>query len=468
MRLTIARAMSATGGRLLDNTEAPRDLRISTDTRSIHPGDAFVALRGERFDGHDYTGEAVRRGAAMLIVDNPQARIAGTPTMLVGRTHDAYMALAAAARELFSGQVIGITGSTGKTTTKRFLTQLLAARYGNRVLAAPGNENNEIGVSKVLLGASNERHDVVVVEMGARHYGDVAQLVAIARPTFGILTNVGEAHLEIMGSRERLEETKWALFARGARAILNAADPASRRRAGSLAQAPHWFAAGRDEFERTLELAQRVTALIDRSRLLESIGGKTVAHEVEVRVPGEHNRANLAGAIAGALELEVPLEALLPVVPSIELPEGRYHAIEAGDGLRLIYDAYNASATGMIAALDAFAEEAAARRIAVLGSMAELGEESERLHELVGAHAAACVDVLLAGGDFAAALARGAQRGGLAASSIVHVESNAEAAHWLHEHARRDDVVLLKGSRRYQLEEIPELLGRTKREPSGA
>jgi UDP-N-acetylmuramoyl-tripeptide--D-alanyl-D-alanine ligase len=468
MRLTIDRAVRATGGRLLESTGAPLDLCISADTRSIRPGDAFVALRGERFDGHVYIGEAVRRGAAMLIVDNPEARVAGTPTLLVGRTHDAYLALAAAARELFRGQVVGITGSTGKTTTKRFLTQLLAARYGERVLAAPGNENNEIGVSKLLLGASNERHDVVVVEMGARHYGDIAQLVAIARPTVGILTNVGEAHLEIMGSRERLEETKWALFARGARAVLNAADDASRRRAGSLAHAPHWFTAASDELERTLESGRRITALIDRSRLLESTGGKTVVYEVDVRVPGEHNRANLAGAVAGALELEVPLDELLPVIPSIELPEGRYHAIEAGDGLRLIYDAYNASATGMIAALDAFAEETAARRIAVLGSMAELGEESERLHELVGAHAAARVDVLLAGGDFAAALTRGAQRGGLAASAIVHVEDNAEAADWLREHAQPDDVVLLKGSRRYRLEEIPELLGRTKREPRGA
>lgn len=467
MRLTIERAVSATGGQLLDGGAAPDDLHISTDTRSIRPGDAFVALRGERFDGHAYTGEAVRRGAAMLIVDSPAARVAGTPTIVVGQTHDAYLALAAAARELFVGQVIGITGSTGKTTTKAFLLQLLATRYGDRVLAAPGNENNEIGVSKLLLGASNQRHDVVVVEMGARHYGDIAQLVAIARPALGILTNVGEAHLEIMGSRERLEETKWALFARGARAILNAADAASRGRAPTLAHAPHWFAAGGDSLERTSQ-AQRLTALVDRSRLLERTNGRTTTYDVDVRVPGAHNRANLAAALAAALELEVPLEELLPEIPSLKLPEGRYEAIEAADGLHLIYDAYNASATGMIAALDAFAEEAGARRIAVLASMAELGEESERLHELVGAHAARRVDILLAGGEFAAALARGAKRGGLAASAIVQVESNAQAAHWLGEHARGDDVVLLKGSRRYRLEEIPEFLGRTKREPRGA
>ena len=138
--------------------------------------------------------------------------------MLVEDTKAAYMALAGAARMLFGGRVVAITGSTGKTTTKSFLTQLLAVKYGDRVLAAPENENNEIGVSKLLLHASNEAHDVLVVEMGARHYGDVAALVEIARPQIGILTNVGEAHLEIMGSRERLEADEMgALFRRRAR-----------------------------------------------------------------------------------------------------------------------------------------------------------------------------------------------------------------------------------------------------------
>ena len=164
----------------------------------------------------------MRRGAAMVVIDEPQARVEGTPAMLVERTNDAYMALAGAARSLFTGRVIAITGSAGKTTTKVLLKQLLATRYGDRVLAAPANENNEVGVSRLLLNLSNERHDVAVVEMGARHAGDIAQLVAIARPEIGVLTNVGEAHLEIMGSRRELEDTKWAIFGLGARAVINA------------------------------------------------------------------------------------------------------------------------------------------------------------------------------------------------------------------------------------------------------
>ncbi len=456
MRLPLDLALAATGAALLDADLAPAALRASTDTRAIEPGDTFVALRGERFDGHDFAAEAVRRGAAMLVLERPEARTSGVATMVVENAKAAYMALAGAARTLFDGRVIAITGSTGKTTTKAFLTQLVATQYGDRVLSAPENENNEIGVSKLLHNASNDAHDVLVIEMGARHYGDVAALVEIARPHIGILTNVGDAHLEVMGSRERLEETKWALFARGARAVLNSADAVSRRRAATLPASPRWFAAQDSPLDSGSRL-EPLTAVCGDRRLVQRSGGRTAEFEIDVRVPGLHNRANLAAAIAGAIELEVPLERMLPEVPKLRLPGGRYDRIAAG-GLYLIYDAYNANASGMIAALDAFASEAASRRIAVLASMAELGEESEALHERVGAHAAGKVDVLLVRGEYAADLARGAQRAGLGERQIVRIGTNAQAARWLREHVRPEDVVLLKGSRKYKLEEIVEEL----------
>ena len=154
----------------------------------------------------------------------------------------------------------------------------------------------------------------------------------------------------------------------------------------------------------------------------------------------------------------MPFELLAAEIPSVQLPEGRYDRIPVTGGLRLIYDAYNANASGMMAALDAFAGEAATRRIAVLASMAELGEESPALHERVGTHAARRVDVLLVSGEYAAELARGAQLGGLEKGQIVFIETNEGAARWLREHARPDDVVLLKGSRKYKLEEIVEEL----------
>jgi UDP-N-acetylmuramoyl-tripeptide--D-alanyl-D-alanine ligase len=393
----------------------------------------------------------------MLVIDDERRRVPAAAAMIVDDTKAAYMALAGAARELFDGRVIAITGSAGKTTTKAFIAQLLAQPYGGRVVAAPRNENNEIGVSKLLLELSNSEHDVAIVEMGARHYGYIAALVAVARPHLGILTNIGEAHLEIVGSRERLEETKWALFASGARAVLNAADAASRRRAHSLSAAPHWFAGDFSSLEPSGEF-ETLTAFAGPTRLVHRRGGAATELDVDLRVPGAHNRANLAAAVAGCIELGVGLERLAGAITSARLPEGRYDRIPISGGIALIYDAYNANASGMIAALDAFAGESAARRIAVLASMAELGRESKTLHERVGEHAATLVDVLLLRGEYAGDVARGAQRAGLGADRIVRVETNAQAAQWLRQHARADDVVLLKGSRKYKLEEIVEEL----------
>ncbi len=456
MRIPLSVAVEATGAQMFDAAAAPGSLRASTDTRTLEPGDTYVALRGESFDGHAFARDAVRRGAAMLVLERADARVEGVPAMVVPDTLRAYMALAGAARTLFAGRVIAITGSAGKTTTKAFLAQLLAACLGDRIAASPANENNEIGVSRLLLRAENGEHDVVVAEMGARHYGDVATLVDVARPQIGILTNVGEAHVEIMGSRERLAETKWGLFARGARAVLNAADPVSCERAGGLAQAPHWFAAGAEPLD-SADL-RPLTALPGDGRLVHRGPDGDRERAVDVSVPGAHNRANLAAAIAGALELGAGLDAIVAAIPSLRLPEGRYDRLPAAGGISVIYDAYNANASGMIAALDAFGAEAAPRRIAVLAGMAELGEESKALHERVGEHAAARVDVLIVRGDYADELARGARRAGLEPAQIVRVGTNEQAARWLRAHARPDDVVLLKGSRKYKLEEIVEEL----------
>ncbi|HEX3458088.1 MAG TPA: UDP-N-acetylmuramoyl-tripeptide--D-alanyl-D-alanine ligase [Candidatus Baltobacteraceae bacterium] len=456
MRFSLAAAAAATGATFIDAAAAPQTLRISTDTRTIGPGDTFLALRGERFDGHAFAAEAVARGASLLILERADARVEGVATMIVPDALQAFMMLGALARESFEGRVVAITGSTGKTTTKSFLVQLLAARYGDRVAAPPANENNEIGVTKLMLSLSSETHDVAVVEMGARRSGDIDALVEVARPEIGILTNVGEAHLEIMGSRARLEETKWALFSRGARAILNSRDEVSRRRAPSLSQPPDWFAAFEEIAPSAQDAALRpYAAVLGEARVLYRDGRGEVECDVPVRVPGLHNRANLAAAVAGAVRLDVPFDAIVNAIPDVELPPGRYQSMDV-NGLRVIYDAYNANASGMIAALDAFAAEKGTRRIAVLASMAELGEESQDLHQRVGGHAARRVDVLLVAGDFAAALALGARDAGLDSASIVAVESNAVAARWLREHARAGDVVLLKGSRKYQLEEIVE------------
>lgn len=454
MMLSLERAAAATAARVFAAPKFPAQLRVVTDTRSIAQGDTYVALRGERFDGHSFVSDALAKGAAAVVVDDERVVPDGIPALVVRDTKRAFMDLAGAARTLFTGRVVGITGSAGKTTTKHLLAQLLAAHYGEkRVLVSPANENNEIGVSKLLL-SSGAGQAVLVIEMGARHQGDIAELVQIAHPHIGVLTNIGEAHLEIFGSHENLARTKWGLFSQGAQAVLNADDTESALRASALGSAPVWFGA-REPHGAGVWITSRQTLLV-------SMGEHPQEFAADIRLPGHHNRENLAAAAAAALSLGVPPQTIVEKIPSLTLPKGRYQTIETPGKPRLIYDAYNANASGMVAALDAFSAEQAARRIAVLASMAELGSDARAMHERVGAHAARTgVDVLLVGGEYGQSIAQGALASGFSRDRIVAFTDNADAATWLRDHAQPGDAVLLKGSRKYKMEEIiQELLAR--------
>jgi UDP-N-acetylmuramoyl-tripeptide--D-alanyl-D-alanine ligase len=461
VNVPVERALRVAGARALNAAALPPSLKVATDSRTLSTGDTFLALRGERFDGHRFVAEALERGAAAVVVDDAAAVPEGAPALLVSDTRSAYLALAAQAREMLAARVVAITGSTGKTTTKALLEQLLRCA-GERVAATPGNENNEIGVSKLFLGL-DPGVSIVVVEFGARHYGDIAPLVAVARPDVAILTNVGDAHLAIMGSPERLAETKWGIFASGAQAVLNASDETSVRRARTLDNAPWWFATstGADRVKIPEPCAIIVGDPFDGADELARIeAGRVERAPIECRLPGEHNRRNLAAACAAtfALGAGAGVDGVAAAIPGLALPGGRYERARIGD-LEVIFDAYNASMAGTLATLDAFSRERGGRRIAVLASMAELGDGSPAMHERVGAAAArADVAALLVGGEHAADLARGAREAGLDADRLVPFERNADAVRWLRTNARAGDLVLLKGSRMYRLEEIVELL----------
>ncbi|MDP9018060.1 MAG: UDP-N-acetylmuramoyl-tripeptide--D-alanyl-D-alanine ligase [Candidatus Eremiobacteraeota bacterium] len=455
MTLTFEEAARATAAKVQGGVLPRPAIDVSIDTRTIAPGQTYLALRGDRFDGHAYIDQALEKGAAALVVDAAPNRVLEVATLIVADTKNAYMALAGAARDKFSGPVIAITGSTGKTTTKVLLSQLLATAFGTAVLASPANENNEIGVSKLLLAVSTETQ-ALVVEMGARHFGDIAELVTIARPQVGILTNVGEAHLEIMGSPERLAETKWAIFSQGAAAVLNVHDEVSRTRAGGLERPPRWFGFGQATLP-NIHPSERGVFLQDRHTVVVIEGDDVQTYHIDARLPGDYNLENLAAALAGAIELGCAVEDLIAAIPHLELPSGRYERIALSGGVQVIFDAYNASLTGMLATLDAFAQEPGHRRIAVLASMAELGSGAPQMHATVGRHAAqAGLDLVLVGGDYAEQLASGALSGGLDEHRVVRFENNVDAISWLREHAAEGDIVLLKGSRKYRLEEVLE------------
>jgi UDP-N-acetylmuramoyl-tripeptide--D-alanyl-D-alanine ligase len=448
VRLPTNDALAALGGTVVHRERLPATIAISTDTRAIRPSHTFLALRGERFDGHRFVEEAVRAGASAAIVEDAAALPAGCAGIVVGDTVQAYLALARVARARLRGAVVAITGSTGKTTTKQFLARALAAA-GVPAIATPENENNEIGVAKFLLSLDDGDARIAIVEMGARKYRDLDVLVAAAQPDVAILTNVGDAHLEIMGSRERLAETKWGIFGSGARAVLNLADAASRERAAMLPAAPMWCGIDAER-----PPAGAPGAIVRLENVLVLDGTATRAIPFHVDVPGDHNRRNLAAALAAAALLGADLAAIAAAAPTFATPAGRYERIALPDDITLIYDAYNASMSGALATLATFARERATRRIAVLGSMAELGADAPAMHRRVGAAAADAADIVLVGGAFADDLAAGAADAGLDAHALVPYVDNDHAVAWLRANAHAGDVVLLKGSRMYRMEHI--------------
>jgi len=444
-------AVAATRATVVNGDALPAAVLVHTDTRSIPRGATFLALRGERFDGHEYVDEAFARGAACAVVEDASRVPAGRAALVVPDTKQAYLDLGALARSRVRGPVVAVTGSTGKTTTKQFLGALLRGA-GVAATATPENENNEVGVAKFLCGLADGDERVAIVEMGARKYRDLDVLVAAARPDVGLLTNAGEAHLEIMGSRERIAETKWAVPSGARRAVLNLADDASRARAASLSVAPVWY--GIDD-ERPPHGAHAV--VVERDAVW-AVGedGSTETHRIAIGFPGDHNRRNLAGAFAAATLCGASVAALAGAVASVTLPHGRYEIVELPGDVRLIFDAYNASLSGMLATLAAFGREEAERRIAVLGSMAELGDDAPAMHRKIGEVAASRAHVVLAGGSFASDTAHGVEGKG---GSVVRYASNGEAVAWLRANLRRGDAVLLKGSRVYRMEQIAEALG---------
>lgn len=457
MKLPTQAAVAATKARVLAEAALPESLLVQTDTRAIERGATFLALRGENFDGHAYVDEAFARGAVCAIVDDASVVPAGRAALVVPNTLQAYLDLGGLARSRVRGTVVAVTGSTGKTTTKQFILALLRGA-GIPVTATPENENNEVGVAKFLCGLDDGDARVAIVEMGARKYRDLDVLVTAARPDVGVLTNIGEAHLEIMGSRDRIAETKWAVPSGARRAVLNLDDAASRERAGTLAAPPMWY--GIDD-ERPPH-GQRAVVIEPDAAWTIGPDGATETHRIAIGFPGDHNRRNLAGAFAAALLCTergaggAKTDALAEAVGGVTLPHGRYEIVELPDDVRLVFDAYNASLSGTLATLATFGREEAERRIAVLGSMAELGDDAPSMHEKIGEIAATRADVVLAGGKFGADTARGVQAKG---GTVVRYANNDEAIAWLGANVRRGDAILLKGSRVYKMEQIAEALG---------
>ena len=453
----LADVVRATGASVVRTGRAECFMRIATDTRALGGGDLFVALRGEHHDAHEFVADAVRAGAAGVVVARA-VELPATADAVVLRVPDTLRALQDLAGDLrrrVAPRVLAITGSNGKTTTKEMLAAILAAAAGPaRVLKTLGNLNNLIGVPLTLLRLGGDE-TFAVIEMGMNAPGEIRRLTEIADPDVGVITNVGPAHLEGLGSIEGVARAKGELFAtlrRDAVAVANADDPRVTALADAFPGRVVRFGAGGDVAVDDVRCDARGAAAF-RLR----VGGRTA--DVALQIPGRHNVSNALAAAAAAFAVGVDVDAMRAGLAAAVPVGSRMRVVTLPSGVTVVDDSYNANPASMAAALRSLAEAPAGRRIAVLGDMLELGAASADQHRAVGALAGALgLAALHLYGDFARDAAAGAATGMPAAAIHVHA-THAALADALAPALRSGDWVLVKGSRGQRMEEVVRLLG---------
>lgn len=479
MRLTISEIASAVNA--IQPIEATDPVTgITWDSRTVVPGDLYVALPGERVDGHDFAASAVASGAAaVLACRNVEVDV---PVILVEDTAQALVDLASFWRTRLQGTVIGLTGSTGKTTTKNLVRDVLG-HFGS-VVATIANQNNELGVPRTLLAAEADTQSVVV-EMGMRGSGQIAELCAYAKPDWGLVTNVGESHIELLGSRMAIAHAKAELLEaleQGGIAFVNAADDYAaelvscsqlRERGVHIV-----FFEGSDEGKHVDELgivsngdpfvwasdiatdAEGCPSFTMHATRFQRIGRPQADGECActLKLRGLHNVSNACSAAAVGLASGMTLEQCCEALAAAEPEKGRQQVFVSAQGVTVVDDSYNANPDSMRASLATFsAMDVQARRIAVLGDMLELGDFSQECHERVGKMAAAAnLDELVCVGELSQHMARAAIEAGMLAEHVCTCADAAEALGIVQPLVQPGDAVLVKASHSIDLARVAE------------
>ena len=418
----------------------------SIDSRTIQPGELFFAVKGERMDGHEFVQQALEKGAVAAVVRQDQMTRypVAARLMAVDDTLAALQTLGAAVRRMWAKPLVGVTGSTGKTTTKDAIAHVLSARF--RVLKSEGNFNNHFGLPLMLLKIQPE-HEAAVIEMGMSHRGEIAALAKIAQPEIGVVTNVAPVHLEFFKSVAEIARAKYELIESlpaGGAAILNADDE-------------YVSQFGRDFHGKVVRYGFHATANV-RAENVEPRGSEGsvfdvvaggLRERVALRLVGTHNIYNVLAAVAVGLERGLSLTVAAGALATLAPADKRGAVVQLGN-ITIINDCYNSNPTALNAMVDTLATMPAKRRIVVAGEMLELGPTGEELHRLSGQHMAKKrIDILVGVRGLAKPMVEAAAAAGMQAEFVATPE---EAGEWLAREGREGDVVLLKASRGVKLE----------------
>jgi len=413
---------------------------VSTDTRSLQPGDLYIALLGENFDGHDYLGQAEKAGAAAAIIHkNVQTKL---PHIKVEDTRKALGDLAAAWRQSFNGKVVAITGSNGKTTVKEMTAAILSEQ--GKALATKGNFNNDIGLPLTLLRMDKE--EFAVIEMGANHHGEIAYLTSITKPDVAVITNAGPAHLEGFGSIQGVAEAKGEIYQgldKQGIAVVNLDDE----------YADYWL--GLNNLHKTLTFSMSDTSADVYGEWKPGANGgelsvkiKDESFTVNLQLHGIHNAMNALTAISLAGSLQVPKDKMVQALNEFNSVGGRLNFHQVSESLVVIDDTYNANPASVKAGIEVLGELSGEHWL-VLGDMGELGGEEKSIHYDMGTHAKESgVDTLLAVGD--------ASRYSVEAfgNEAIFFETKDELITFVRQHESEKINILVKGSRFMHMEEI--------------
>ena len=450
-KLSLAEVAQVTGAETNSDAEIFFE-GVSTDSRKIKDGMLFVALKGENCNGESFAKDALNKGARAVLVSKTAKRVPEGIVLKADDTLTAYRQIAGAWRDRFDIPIIAVTGSNGKTTTKD-LTAAALNGLGH-VQKTSGNFNNEIGVPMTLLEL-NDKHTAAVVEIGMRGLGQIESLASVVKPTIGIVTNVSEAHIELLGSIENIAKAKSELveaIPAGGTIILNEDNiytAAMKTLAGSGVKVLTYSLEKEADFVAKNILIESVS-----TEFILSFRGKE--YDFEIPMLGRHNVSNALAAIAAGYACGLSVPQVQRGFSTLTTTKMRFEVIRR-DGLTIVNDAYNASPSSMRVAIKTTSEIYDGRLIAVLGDMMELGEISERVHKEIGAELAENnFDILITLGELGKFIAEGARDAGL--KNVYTFDTHEDAAKKILELVRDGDTILFKASHVMHMEKIIELI----------